>query len=227
MDILRTRISIASLNTRGLLDHKKRGQVKRVIAEDDICLLQETHGTKSNTGCWKLNLGKEKGEFAFFKKNARGVGIIHDSGVSSNGSACKDKKGRIAARTIRVGEITLGVVNVYAPNLAPSIASQEDYCNFLISLEHFIDGIKDDSDYLVVGGDWNMILNPKLDSEGSAKCSKVCVEQLKELMNKFDLQGSRAKSGLFVIVIKFLRLLGSKLQHNSINQSPPIADTFR
>ncbi len=57
----------------------------------------------------------------------------------------------------------------------------------MISLEHFIDGIKDNSDYLVVGGDWNMTLNPKLDSEGNAKCSRVCVEQLKELMGKFDL----------------------------------------
>ena len=70
------------------------------------------------------------------------------------------------------------VVTVYAPNLPG------ERCSFFRRLGLFLD----DPKWTVLEGDWNVILNPKIDKGGwGANGSGRCESSLIDLMAKFDL----------------------------------------
>ncbi len=83
--------------------------------------------------------------------------------------------------------MTIQVISIYAPNLLPTAGSQEEYVNFIISLEHFLEEARNVADAVIVGGDWNMVLDDNLDAEKGTNTPKICIDQLLELMDNFTL----------------------------------------
>ena len=74
LSIIMDKLAVGSLNVKGMMDYKKRMDVKRFIQQYDIMLLQETHGWRCTTA-WLRNFHK-RGIFSFYSSNARGSGIL-------------------------------------------------------------------------------------------------------------------------------------------------------
>ena len=90
----------------------------------------------------------------------------------------KDTNGNLLILVIRYSDITMTLVVVYGPN--------EDSPEFYLNL---LDKLKTkDQGPLILCGDWNLVLNFKLDTFGYIRENNVKArEKVKELMDSFNL----------------------------------------
>ena len=157
----------------------------KAILKEDIILLQETRGEKEES-LWRKQFGR-LGAFSFFQKNSRGVGALC-SMKFGNPLYFRDKNGRIAGCVASCTDKKIGFISAYAPNLNGTHNAQTSYIDFLINLEKIIDEVSKKSDYLIVGGDFNLILDATLDAEKlNAKTYPIIVEELFELLGRTGL----------------------------------------
>ena len=167
-----------------MLKYEKLLEIKNTL-KDDIILLQETHGEKKAT-LWKNQFGRQ-GTFSFHKNNSRGVGALANLKFN-HPTHFRDKKGRIAGCVADAAGTKIGFISVYSPNLNGSNNAQEEYINHLIDLEKIIDDIKKVTEYIIVGGDFNLIFDAELDAEKlDAKTYPIIIEELYELLGRTGL----------------------------------------
>lgn len=155
-----------SLNVNGLNDRTKRHAVFTRIRESkaDICLLQETHATDKT-----INLWSTEWEGPMMASNgtqgSRGVIIMCDRNLSfTTTKRLQDESGRILALDLHIANTTYSIISLYAPTqdkLQEQVETLEKVEQMLMEM---------DTSNIIIGGDFNCIMNPDLDKNTSKPC---------------------------------------------------------
>ena len=169
-------ITVLSANCQGLRDKSKRADVINFLQSlrPNIICLQDTHLTKdeenelrsiSNCACLISGL----------KTNSHGVAIL-----VMNNFECKisnsspDVNGNMIYADLNIGSLSLRLVNIYAPNT--------DSPQFFEGINALIN--ENTMDYFVICGDFNLVLDPSLDSSNyvsinNPRAHQTLIESLK------------------------------------------------
>ena len=167
---------IISLNVKGLREKVKRRAIFNYCRERaDIICLQETHSSSEVEKSWILEW---RGQILFShgETNARGVCILFKSKVEITDIE-RDLDGRRVGCTISIDNTPISLVNIYAPN--------KDSPNYFMEL---IEKYEKNLDQLIMLGDFNLVLDKKLDRRGE-KCNN---DNAASLLNEFVSEMSYA-----------------------------------
>ena len=154
---------IASLNIRGINKHSKRISTFNWIKSKnfDVIFLQETFSSKADENLWQSEWGGPI-FWSHGSKHSCGVSILVRKGFDLDPvQVVSDVSGRYIILKAEVQGETLYMINVYAPN------TDKDKSVFFKQLHGVITqmGITR-NEYVIVGGDWNTILDANIDKAG-------------------------------------------------------------
>ena len=167
---------LLSLNAQGIRSFEKRNAVFGWLLKQkvDLCFLQETYSTKEVENIWKKQW---KGEMFFLhgSEHSRGVLILIMNSLEFKLISVWSVKGNFIFFEAFVQDQKFLFVNIYAPN---KLSKQT---LFFDQTKDELDnsGIDDDC-RIIMGGDFNVILNPDLDGFGGKPKLK---ESAKEIEN--------------------------------------------
>ena len=172
-------LNIATLNVRGLRDPSKftrlLGELKNLGV--DATAVQETHFT-CGADCHVLE--SDFNVFsAYGSRTSVGVSLLVGRRLDADVDVVfAGDRGRLVAADVAVKSFKFRLVAVYAPNIVAERVS------FLLRLAPFLDDLK----RLVLMGDWNAILDPKINKVGrGASWLGRCESSLVGLMTRHDL----------------------------------------
>ena len=175
-----------SLNVRGLQGKDKRALVFEWLKKynSSIIFLQETHTSKLDETKWEKEWGSDI-YFSNGETNARGVCTLVPKSLALNTKIFyKDMDGRILIVELELSDTQYYLINIYAPTTA-SVNAQID---FLKLLNDQLLLLKDCN--IIAGGDWNIVLDQKLDKKGGNNTdnkSKKYRDSLEVLMEEYQL----------------------------------------
>ena len=176
------KIKIASLNVRGLQDNQKRRQVFDLWNSDghDIVFAQECHNTKKDIKVWQTEWNgrilASHGE-----SNAHGMMILINNKTRKTGSVRKwkaDSRGRWVICDFKLEDITYTLINVYGPN--------EDNPDFWLMLSKELRAFANEN--MVIGGDFNMVMNNDMDSLSRETSHENSKKVIKHIVDEFYLE---------------------------------------
>ena len=149
-------LRIVSANCQGLRDGKKRTEVLHYFTDikPDILCLQDTHWLSNDT---KLVKSVWTGECILngHKTNARGVAILLNKTFEYKISSTEaDSLGNLLSVILKLGDQTIHLINIYAPN--------KDTPDFFKCLREKIENST--CDYCIICGDFNLVIDPNKDS---------------------------------------------------------------
>ena len=149
-------LKIASLNCRGLADRVKRFDVFHYLKEIkcDIYCLQDIH--------WDENLVKKverewngKCFISSGSSNSRGVSILFNRDCRYNVKKVElDHQGNLIGINFEIDKLDIFLVSLYGPN-----EDNPKFYQFLLEL-----CAKMESSFFILVGDWNLLLDIKMDS---------------------------------------------------------------
>lgn len=117
-------------------------------------MLQETHSVVQDEKLWSMEWGGDIW-FAHGSTQSRGVAVLVKKNIPVSVENIKaDLDGRLLIMDVKIGEIKLILSNFYGPN--------EDDDSFFVQAFEKIE--ERDNPNMIMGGDFNTALNPKLDS---------------------------------------------------------------
>ena len=149
-------VKVSSANVQGIRDKLKRVDILTYLLRDvNILCLQDTHLISSDIKSLMLHFPEYKIIVNGNKTNSRGVAIFLKNNFEFKIiSTENDNNGNLIVCDLQIGEVTLRLLNVYAPNI--------DNPAFFQTIKHYID----DSPqmYTLLCGDLNLILDHKMDS---------------------------------------------------------------
>lgn len=154
-------LNLVSMNCRGLSDATKRRDVMHFLRnnEYDVLFLQDTHLTQTSLQYFN-SLWKGKSYHACHTNRSRGVSILFKYSLQHDVIQVKHADcGNFIIVTCKIGTQTYLLANVYGPN--------EDDPVFYQTLTHHIESFS--TDHIIIGGDFNFVINPKLDSFNYAR----------------------------------------------------------
>ena len=161
--------------------YMKRKEIYQYIRQKgaDIILLQETHATDESAKTWAAEWG---GEWinSYGTSSARGVAILITRQfrskiikLESNG----DTEGRLIRCKIEIEDGTFDIFNVYGRN--------DDHPDMFRDMVTYIN--TNPIENLVIGGDFNFVLDNQLDAKNRNTSHPNSVKLIKELMNEGNL----------------------------------------
>ena len=175
-------LKVCTFNVKGLVDSSKRQQLFHWLKLNkySICLLQELHCQQQSYDVWKKEWGGEV-YFSGNSSNSIGVGILINSNFAY---AVKEYNnlidGRMQSLKLSINEKDYLFLNIYAPN------NPTNTVNFLIKIEEFI--ISNDSETLIVGGDFNTVINTEYDKKhGNLTNNKKSREKINTIIQNNDI----------------------------------------
>lgn len=172
-------LSIVSYNVRGLGNELKRRKIFNYLHEHkhDIIMLQETHSVKEIENIWEAEWGGRI-VFAHGTSAARGTAILIKKKLEIKiNEISRDPEGRFVSLSFCYESVDVTCTSVYAPNTD----GQDFFVNMFTNTESLI-GRK------IYAGDFNTILDKKLDIKGGRGCSHPkATEYLNEYMSQNDL----------------------------------------
>ena len=151
-------LKIASLNVRGLGEAAKRRDIFHYfnIKPFQVILLQELHCTKKTEYLWKAEWGHNM-ILAHGSSVSKGVGILIKNNCSYTiHRSVIDPKGRYVILDLTLLECRLTLVNLYGPNV--------DNPEFFKEIIKILDEMP--NLYRIIGGDFNLVLDNKMDKKG-------------------------------------------------------------
>ena len=150
------KIKILSANCRGIQSKEKRYDVINYMKSKnaDILCLQDTHLITEE----EFNLKTIwDGEVILhgMRTNSRGVAILLNNTFEHTiQKVVKDPTGNMIALDLTLSDITVKLINIYGPNV--------DDINFYNTINSILN--ENEQEYVIWCGDFNMTLNPQLDS---------------------------------------------------------------
>ena len=165
MSILES-LNIISFNCNGLADKKKRKDVLDFLRTDNssIYLLQETHWNSNHENLIRSIWGFEC-IVAGNDSASRGVAILFKNNFKYKIHRIhKDKEGRFIIVDIEVINKRVTLVNLYAPSSGDNPVFFQTLFDNLLAFQN---------EEMILAGDWNVALNPKLDSSHPSNIYKV------------------------------------------------------
>ena len=151
------KISIVSLNVRGLGDSSKRRDVFNYLQNKNysIVCLQDTHFSKNLENIVMAEWGY-KVWFSNFRTNSRGVAILFKNNFEFKVyNQYTDTNGNVLLLDIEISNARMTLVSIYGPN--------DDSPLFYDRLKNSI--VKYGNENIIITGDWNLLLDPSLDGK--------------------------------------------------------------
>ena len=173
-------IQLVSLNVRGIRDPLKRRTIFNYYRKrGNILLLQETHSSEEDSELWTNEWGGEA-IFSHGEKNSKGVAIFMEANLPYKiCQVARDLEGRtIICELENKDDPTkrVTICNVYGPN--------KDNPNFYVNL---MDLLKTMSSEYIIMGDFNLVMDVKVDRKGSERNLWKSRETLAEIMDEYML----------------------------------------
>lgn len=159
-------LTFSSWNVRGVNNPVKRGKVLSHLKTltSDIMFLQETHLNNKSHGRLRTKWIGEIYHSAFSSK-ARGAAILIRKGVPFlQKKTIADKEGRYIIVIGEIQNISLTLVNIYAPNTDNPVFFQKVFA--------LIPDMSQTN--LIIGGDFNTVLDAYLDRSSTKKPGTFC-----------------------------------------------------
>jgi len=176
---------LTTLNTKGLGAEKKRKAIFQWVhgQKTDVLFLQETHSIRENEDLWRRQYNGEYSVFAHGVSNARGVAIFMNRGINCEvDSILKDPDGRFILWKGKLQGTPIILANIYAPN------RPQEQVTFFDKLYDDIASIMDRNYHLIIGGDFNVVFDPKRDKKGgSTLCRTQVTSLIERIMIEFGL----------------------------------------
>ena len=173
-------ITIASMNTQGLNDYKKRRDVFQYLKQKkfSIIFLQDTHFESKLEKQIRSEWGYEI-FFSSYTSQARGVAILFNNNFDFQvKKEVKDEQGNFLILTIKTMLKELTLVNLYGPN--------RDNPEFYENVQDRILNLQTPN--LIMGGDWNLVLNPDKDYKNYLHINNPrAQDKVNELMSELNL----------------------------------------
>ena len=182
-------IDIISYNTKGLRDLSKRRKIFDFLKDkllSGIFFLQETHSAEFDAFKWQIEWGNKSNLYLNHgQSNARGTAIAFKNLDFSVNKYITDTLGRLQIMSINTPDVPhkILLVNIYNENL------EADQVKLMSDLELKLDSLDDISDHVIImGGDWNFILDNKIDALGGNPALKLnSITMHNKLLAKYDL----------------------------------------
>lgn len=173
-------LKIATVNCQGLATASKRQDVLSFYKEKgySILCLQDTHFTEDIEPFVETQWGYTC-FFNSFKSNTRGVAIMFNNNFEFKVNQTRtDNDGNLLALDMVIEENKVTLINIYGPN--------SDTPNFYDMVR---DGLFDfDNEYIFLCGDFNLVLNPSIDTENYKGISNPKArDKLLEIMSDLQL----------------------------------------
>ncbi len=154
-------LRVGSLNVNGLRDKVKNNALLELIKLKNInvILLQETHSDYRNEVDWGLWWEGESC-LSHGSNTSAGVAILFSTAIKAKIIwKTEIEPGRLLVVRVEISNIVFVFVNIYAPNKG-NVRSHT-----FNKLEQVLQQ-QNDSDYIILGGDWNCTLNFTVDRNG-------------------------------------------------------------
>ena len=151
-------INLYSYNAKGLETFEKRCEVFHWLQElkYDVICIQESHSPKKKFKNWIREWGA-KICFSHGSSNARGVMTCFSKNLEFKiHDQKKDKFGRILVLDVTIKGLRMSLANIYAPN--------DDIPEFFIEVFEKI--MEFNNHVIVIGGDFNLVMNVSKDKKG-------------------------------------------------------------
>lgn len=148
-------LTITSVNVQGLGNYQKRRDVFQHLRQKNcsIYFLQDTHFESKVEKQIRAEWGFECC-FASHTSQSRGVAILFNNNFDFEvKQTVKDKQGNYIILTIKTMNQEITLVNIYGPN--------NDNPQFYLTLQEKIRQLQNPK--IIIGGDWNLVLNPSID----------------------------------------------------------------
>ena len=150
-------INIVSLNVRGLCNTKKCKELFNLLKRKqfDIICLQETHTKIEDEQMLKM-IWQSELIFAHGSTKSCGVAILFSRKIMKNAKITNitcDSEGRYVCANVTIHGQEIGLINMYGPN--------EDNPTFFHEISK--QAKEHDTSELILIGDYNIVLDPKLD----------------------------------------------------------------
>ena len=173
-------VTILSVNCRGLADTKKRNDVFHYLKgkKYSIYCLQETHFTEEMHSIITSKWGY-KAFFNSSSSNKKGLAILINNNFEFTFvKLIVDDKGDYMILQLKMNDQTITLINLHSPN--------NDDPAFYDRVRGEIKSIRNQE--LIVAGDWNLVLNPELDSQNYKHTNNPkCREKVIDLTNELSL----------------------------------------
>ena len=147
-----------------MIDNIKRRKIYRYLKRYnvDIALLQETHGDKQIKNMWSNQWGS-KCVYSHGTHRSKGVAILFNKKLSKAvKDIVRDEEGRFVICTLNIQEYEYCIANIYGLTL-------DDPALF----RRFFDEIhKLDCTHVIVGGDFNVVLDKNKDRENQLSTTR-------------------------------------------------------
>ena len=176
-------LTIDSLNVRGLRNAEKRSKIFSYLEtnRNAIHFLQETHTVEADTKSYKKYWG-ENCYLSHGTSSSRGTAILIPKAiVFEKKDVFLDDKGRYVILMGTFNDRPMTLVNIYAP-------TQDKPKEQMQVLNEIMQIIKDNVYNLVLGGDFNTHLCPKLDMyHNTSNSTSMYASRIIELMQEWEL----------------------------------------
>ena len=154
------KLNIISMNVRGLRNAKKRRSLFRQFKTNnyDIIGLQETYLTNNDINLIKNEWG-DNFHISEGTTHSKGLLTLFGSSIKYDDATIKTKNERCLISKITIDKVNMCVANFYGP------CNDNEKCSFLGKFKTTINRIYTDSptDNLIVLGDFNIVMNNKVD----------------------------------------------------------------
>jgi exonuclease III len=180
MAVAENNVRIVSMNCQGLADAKKRRDVFHFLKNKkfSIYLLQDTHFSTKLEKYIRAEWGYDC-YFASHNTSSRGVVVLFNNNFEFEVKRVfRDQGGNYILILIKMLGKEFLICNIYGPN--------RDDPDFYIKLNNKIKEIGPDN--IIIGGDWNLVLNFELDYYNYKHNNNVkAQEQVEQIMIDLDL----------------------------------------
>lgn len=172
-----------SLNVRGIRSLDKKKLFSWLAKEkSDIIFLQETYSTPELVDMWKAQW---RGDIFFSQdtEHSKGVMILLKANFDYEIKVLRDdEQGIFVILKCFIQSEPFVLVNIYAPNKI------KDQCAFFEEIQKKLDDLELVENYeVIIGGDFNVILDANLDGSGGKPQMKESCKKIDDLCSSFDL----------------------------------------